>query len=66
MELLDGHLHLHLDLGTGLVKVRASRVRLSDGEWHDVELTLKRKAVRITIDGVTEAFKTKGTAVHSE
>jgi neurexin len=60
MELLDGHLHVHLDLGTGSVNIRASRVPLNDGQWHHVELTLKRRMGRITIDGATEAFETPG------
>ena len=60
MELLDGHLHVHLDLGSGAVKVRASRTPLNDGAWHEVELTLKRRVGRVTIDGNTEAFETPG------
>ncbi len=65
MELLAGHLHVHLDLGSGPVKIRASRLRLNDGEWHHVELTLKRKMGRITIDGDTEAFETPGNGIDS-
>ena len=60
MELFDGHLYVHLDLGTGATKVRASRKTLNDGDWHRVELTLKNKMGRITIDGATEAFETPG------
>lgn len=60
MELLDGHLHVHLDLGSGSVKIRASRVPLNDGRWHQVELTIKKQIGRITIDGETEAFETPG------
>ncbi|TRY78356.1 hypothetical protein TCAL_01738 [Tigriopus californicus] len=62
MELLDGHLHVHLDLGSGSVKIRASRVPLNDGRWHQVELTIKKQIGRITIDGETEAFETPGDA----
>ena len=36
MELLDGHLHVHLDLGSGAAKIRASRFTLDDGSWHQV------------------------------
>ena len=36
LELLEGHLYLHLDLGSGAVKVRAAR-RLNDGAWHKVQ-----------------------------
>lgn len=60
MELLDGHMYVHLDLGSGAVKIRASRTQLNDGLWHHVDLTLKKRAGRITIDGDTEAFETPG------
>ena len=63
MELLGGHLHVHLDLGSGSVKVRASRVALNDGEWHSVEVTIKKKVGRISIDGITEAFESKGQSL---
>ena len=46
MELLAGHLHVHMDLGSGAVKIRASRRKLNDGNWHTIELSLKRKQVR--------------------
>jgi neurexin len=60
IEMLDGHLHVHLDLGSGAIKIRASRVQLHDGNWHRVELTLRKNQGRITIDGDTEAFETPG------
>ena len=60
MELLEGHLHVHLDLGTGPVNVRASRLPLNDGQWHHVELNLKRNMGRIAIDGADESFETPG------
>ena len=66
MELLEGHLHVHLDLGTGPVNVRASRLPLSDGQWHHVELNLKRSMGRIAIDGATQSFETPGKSpLHS-
>jgi len=60
MELLDGHLHVHLDLGSGPVKLRASRYPLNDGRWHRVEMTLKRRIGRVSVDGEPEAFETPG------
>ncbi len=42
MEILDGHLHVHLDLGTGAVKIRASRMPLDDGAWHKVTVPTSR------------------------
>ena len=65
MELFDGHLFVHLNLGTGAAKVRASRKPLNDGNWHRVELTLKNKVGRITVDGNTEAFESPGESLWS-
>jgi len=60
--MLDGFLFIHLELGSGPVKIRASRTarQLSDGEWHKVELRLNRNHGQITIDGDTEEFDTPG------
>ena len=33
---------------------------LNDGNWHRIELTLKNKMGRITVDSNTEAFETPG------
>ena len=63
IELLDGHLHVHLDLGSGAIKIRASRIQLNDGNWHRVELTLRKNQGRVTIDGDTEAFETPGKSL---
>ena len=60
MELQEGHLYVHLDLGSGAVKVKASRYELNDGSWHKVALTLRKQQGRISIDGDTEAFETPG------
>ena len=60
MEIFEGHLYVHLNLGTGSAKVRASRKRINDGDWHRVELTLKNKIGRISVDGNTEPFETPG------
>jgi hypothetical protein len=60
VEIFDGHLYVHLDLGSGPVKIRGSRKLLNDGNWHRVELTLRKKIGRITIDGETEPFETPG------
>ncbi|XP_071747001.1 neurexin 1 isoform X2 [Lepeophtheirus salmonis] len=61
-EILDGHLYVHLDLGSGPVKIRASRTPLNDGAWHHVELTLSQRSGRIKIDEDSESFKTPGEA----
>lgn len=46
MELLNGHIYIHVDLGSGAVKVRASRRRVDDGDWH--ELMLRRNGREVS------------------
>ena len=38
LELLEGYLYLHMNLGSGGIKFRASNRRLSDSSWHRVEI----------------------------
>ena len=38
LELLDGHLYLLLDMGSGGIKVRASARKVTDGEWCHVDV----------------------------
>ncbi|XP_048506164.1 neurexin-3 isoform X4 [Athalia rosae] len=59
-EILGGHLYLHADLGSGPVKVRASRRRVDDSTWHDVALRRVERDGRLTVDGVTAEFRTPG------
>ncbi|BES99010.1 Laminin G domain [Nesidiocoris tenuis] len=60
VELVEGHLWLHLDLGSGPAKIRGTTRRVDDGSWH--ELTLKRtgKQGRLTVDGNAADFSTPG------
>ena len=61
MELLDGYLYLHLDLGSGAIRVRASNRRLDDGGWHKVELVRSKKTGTVSVDDDLNGFKTPGT-----
>ncbi|XP_035732871.1 neurexin-1-like isoform X7 [Vespa mandarinia] len=59
-EILGGHLYLHADLGSGSVKVRASKQRVDDGVWHDVALRRVDRDGRVTVDDSTVEFRTPG------
>ncbi|XP_014473358.1 PREDICTED: neurexin-1 isoform X1 [Dinoponera quadriceps] len=59
-EILGGHLYLHVDLGSGPVKVRASKARVDDGVWHDVALRRVERDGRVTVDTWTVEFRTPG------
>ena len=43
IELLEGYLYLHLDLGSGALRSRTSNARLDDGRWHKVDLVRERR-----------------------
>ena len=63
LELREGLLHVHMDLGEGPINVRASRLSLNDGQWHHVELNLKRSIGRIAINGANQSFEMPGKCV---
>lgn len=60
MELLNGHIYIHLDLGSGGVKVRGSRRRVDDGEWHEFTLKRSNREGRVTVDSSPAEFITPG------
>ncbi|XP_075221682.1 neurexin 1-like [Lycorma delicatula] len=64
LELMSGHLYLHLDLGSGAVKVKGTMRRIDDGMWHEISLRRNGKEGRLTIDGNTADFSTPGDSNH--
>lgn len=66
VELLNGHIYIHLDLGSGAVKVRASRRRVDDGIWHEMSLRRVGREGKVSIDGQWNEFKTPGEATTLE
>ncbi|XP_077296865.1 neurexin 1 isoform X2 [Arctopsyche grandis] len=60
VELLNGHIYLHVDLGSGGVRVRASRRRVDDSQWHDLTLRRNGRDGKITVDGASAEFRTPG------
>uniref|UniRef100_A0A6P4F4M0 Neurexin-3 n=1 Tax=Drosophila rhopaloa TaxID=1041015 RepID=A0A6P4F4M0_DRORH len=60
IELLNGHIYIHLDLGSGASKVRASRRRVDDGDWHDLILRRNGRDAKVSVDGVWNDFRTPG------
>lgn len=37
IEMLDGHLYLLLDMGSGTIKIKALLKKVNDGEWYHVD-----------------------------
>ncbi|XP_037909404.1 neurexin-1 isoform X2 [Hermetia illucens] len=62
IELLNGHIYIHLDLGSGAVKIRASRRRVDDGEWHDLSLRRNGRDGKVAVDAQWNEFRTPGNA----
>ncbi|KAG0412158.1 hypothetical protein HPB47_010714, partial [Ixodes persulcatus] len=62
LELLEGQLHLLLDLGSGPVKVRASPKRLHDGHWHQVQVTRSGRSGRLSVDDAGADYVTPGNS----
>lgn len=60
MELVGGHLYLHLDLGSGAAKVKGTPRRVDDGTWHEVTLRRSGREGRLTVDDNAADFSTPG------
>ena len=52
----SGHLYLHLDLGTGHVKMRVSHARIDDGKWHNFHTERTKQFGKVTLDGQGNDF----------
>ncbi|CAH0728175.1 unnamed protein product, partial [Brenthis ino] len=60
VEILNGYTYVHVDLGSGGVRVRASRRRVDDSHWHEFLLRRTGRDGRVTVDGANAEFKTPG------
>lgn len=58
--MLNGYIYVHVDLGSGGVRVRASRRRVDDSHWHEFLLRRTGRDGRVTVDGANAEFKTPG------
>ncbi|XP_043199961.1 neurexin-1-like isoform X3 [Amphibalanus amphitrite] len=61
LELLAGHVWLHVDLGSGSVRVRATKRRVDDGLWHQISVSRDGRKGRVTVDDTSSDFVTPGT-----
>ena len=59
--MIHGHIFVHLDLGSGGVKVKSTGRRIDDGTWHEIALSRNGKTGRITVDGSSTDFVTPGS-----
>ncbi|XP_062702509.1 neurexin 1 isoform X5 [Aedes albopictus] len=66
VELLNGHIYIHMELGSGAVKVRASRRRVDDGVWHELSLRRNGRDGKVGVDGQWNDFRTPGDSTQLE
>ena len=66
LELYDGHLFLHLDMGTGHIKIRVSGPGggVSDGKWHAFHMERTKQFGKVTLDGKGNDFAIPGNGKH--
>ncbi|XP_028917587.1 neurexin-2-beta isoform X8 [Ornithorhynchus anatinus] len=60
MELLDGHLYLLLDMGSGGIKLRASNRKVNDGEWCHVDFQRDGRKGSISVNSRSTPFLASG------
>ena len=60
LELFEGFLYLHLDLGSGALRLRASNARLDDGNWHKIDILRNRRTGTLRLDDESHEFETPG------
>ncbi|XP_032803921.1 neurexin-1-like isoform X32 [Petromyzon marinus] len=60
VELLDGHLYLLLDMGSGTIKVKATDQKVNDGEWYHVDFQRDGRAGTISVNSQRSPFTASG------
>ncbi|KAM9250274.1 neurexin-2-like [Cariama cristata] len=60
LELLEGHLYLLLDMGSGGVKVRASARKVTDGEWCHVDVQRDGRKGSVSVNSRSTPFLASG------
>ncbi|XP_076747894.1 neurexin-1a isoform X19 [Maylandia zebra] len=60
IEMLDGHLYLLLDMGSGTTKTRAVNKKVNDGEWYHVDFQRDGRSGTISINTLRTAYTAPG------
>ena len=59
--MLEGYLYLHLELGSGAIKLRCSNRKLDDGAWHRIDLVRNLRVGSVAVDNDEDVnFETIG------
>ncbi|XP_043551864.1 neurexin 1a isoform X22 [Chiloscyllium punctatum] len=60
IEMLDGHLYLLLDMGSGAIKTKATQRKVNDGEWYHVDFQRDGRSGTITINSKRSPYMAHG------
>ncbi|XP_041934511.1 neurexin 1a isoform X3 [Alosa alosa] len=60
IEMLDGHLYLLLDMGSGTTKTLAMNRKANDGEWYHVDFQRDGRSGTISVNSVRTAYTAPG------
>ncbi|CAL8257607.1 unnamed protein product [Lota lota] len=60
IEMLDGHLYLLLDMGSGTIKAKAVNKKVNDGEWYHVDFQRDGRSGTISINTLRTAYTAPG------
>ncbi|XP_052326638.1 neurexin-1a-like isoform X6 [Oncorhynchus keta] len=60
IEMLDGHLYLLLDMGSGTTKTRAVNKKVNDGEWYHIDFQRDGRSGTISINTQRQAYTAPG------
>ncbi|WKY13604.1 hypothetical protein Q1695_004441 [Nippostrongylus brasiliensis] len=62
-ELIDGHLHMIINLGSGPVRLQTTAQQVSDGEsWHSLHLERVGRTGSVIVDSMKTDFNTPGVS----
>uniref|UniRef100_A0A8C7YVP6 Neurexin 1b n=1 Tax=Oryzias sinensis TaxID=183150 RepID=A0A8C7YVP6_9TELE len=60
IEMLEGHLYLLLDMGSGTTKTKAVNKKVNDGEWYHVDFQRDGRSGTISINTLRTAYTAPG------
>ncbi|XP_019371839.1 PREDICTED: neurexin-1 isoform X27 [Gavialis gangeticus] len=60
IEMLDGHLYLLLDMGSGTTKTKALQKKVNDGEWYHVDFQRDGRAGTISVNTLRTPYNAPG------
>ncbi|XP_069464476.1 neurexin-1 isoform X8 [Ambystoma mexicanum] len=60
IEMLDGHLYLLLDMGSGTIKIKALQKKVNDGDWYHVDFQRDGRSGTISVNTLRTPYTAPG------